>query len=268
MSVSSSEYRDLSGIEAVLLDLEGTLYSSGRLIPGASDALSILRESGQILRFLTNVESKSPRTIVEELGGIGIEIAEDELFTPFSALSAVIGSSEGSRVYGMVAQGLRSNVPCIVDQPPYTHVLVGDCREILSYERLDEAYRALNNGAAFLALQRGRYLKRDDGRHVDTGAVVAGLEYACGVSARVLGKPAYDFFSLAASDAGVDLSHCLVVGDDASTDIKGGSDAGAMTVQVRTGKFRDQLDEGVNGGSNFVIDSIADLPRLLSDGAI
>jgi ribonucleotide monophosphatase NagD (HAD superfamily) len=53
----------------------------------------------------------------------------------------------------------------------------------------------------------------------------------------VLGKPSTDFFALAAGSLGVSIQECVVVGDDATTDIAGGREAGARTVQVRTGKY-------------------------------
>jgi len=93
--------------------------------------------------------------------------------------------------------------------------------------------------------------------------IPAALEYAAGVSARVLGKPSADFFELAAGSAGVDIGECLVVGDDATTDIAGGHGCGARTVQVRTGKYADQVAEGLVDQADAVLDSVADLPRLL-----
>jgi ribonucleotide monophosphatase NagD (HAD superfamily) len=142
-------------------------------------------------------------------------------------------------------------------------VLVGDCRDVLDYAVLDAAFRAVRAGAELVALQRGRYFRREDGDHLDTGAVVAGLEYSAGVHARVLGKPSTDFFDLAARSLGLSVQECAVVGDDATTDIAGGRDAGARTVQVRTGKYADQHAEGITGSADATIDSIADLPAFL-----
>ncbi|HEY5249925.1 MAG TPA: HAD hydrolase-like protein [Dermatophilaceae bacterium] len=56
----------------------------------------------------------------------------------------------------------------------------------------------------------------------------------------------------------------MVVGDDATTDIAGGRDAGARTVQVRTGKYADQHAEGITGSADVTIDTVADLPALLA----
>ncbi|KQT01890.1 HAD-IA family hydrolase [Cellulomonas sp. Leaf395] len=161
---------------------------------------------------------------------------------------------------------LAANLPSVVIEPPYTHVVVGDCREVLDYALLDTAFRAVRSGATLVALQRGKYFKRPDGDHVDTGAVIAAIEYAADVTARVVGKPSVDYFQAAASSLGVDLAACVVIGDDATTDIAGGRAAGAVTVQVRTGKFADQSRAGAGEQADVTLDSVADLPGLLVGG--
>lgn len=260
----------MSRIRAVLLDLEGTVYASGRPIEGAAAAIAELRERGLGLRFLTNIDSRSPAAIARELSGLGLPIEAQGIFTPVSAAIALIravdrAGPEPARVHALLTTDLLALIPNLVPEPPYTHVLVGDCRDVLDYPRLDSAFRALRQGAQLLALQRGRFFMRDDGDHVDTGAVVAGLEYAAGVSARVLGKPARDFFALAAADLGLEPADCAVVGDDATTDISGGKAAGASTIQVRTGKYAGQAAEGVTGSPDLTVDSIADLPAALRE---
>jgi HAD superfamily hydrolase (TIGR01458 family) len=254
------------GVRAVLLDLEGTLFEDSRPVPGAARTLSWLAEQDLPVRFLTNIDSRPPETIARELATYGLDIPAAELFSPVTATRQLFTAVEGARVYPLLSDILRKSLNETVDAAPYTHVLVGDCRDVLSYSELDGAFRALRAGAELVALQRGRYFKRADGDHVDTGAVVAGLEYAAGVRARVLGKPSADFFQLAARSAGVGIGECLVVGDDVTTDITGGHAAGAQVVQVRTGKYADQRAEGLLGpDTGDTIDSVADLPRLLGD---
>ena len=52
-------YRDLDGIEAVFLDLDGTLYLGDQLIEGALDFLARLEGSGIRRFFLSNNSSRS-----------------------------------------------------------------------------------------------------------------------------------------------------------------------------------------------------------------
>ncbi|GIJ26337.1 hydrolase [Micromonospora qiuiae] len=254
----------MAAVRAVLLDLEGTLYANEKVIDGATEAVAELRKLGLGVRFLTNTDSKTAERIRVELAGYGLTVAADELFTPVVAAQRLL-TAAGARTYALLSRELIGLMPTVAAAGPYTHVLVGDCRETLNYAALDEAFRAVRGGAELLALQRGRYFKRVDGDHIDTGAVVAAIEYASGVTARVLGKPAEDFFRLAAASLGAQAAECVVVGDDATTDVAGGRAAGLRTVQVRTGKYADQSAEGLTGNADHEVDSVAGLPALLRE---
>lgn len=247
----------------VLLDLEGTLFVDDQAIPGAVETVQKLRDNGIGLRFLTNIDSLSPAEITRRLAGYGLEIPAEELFTPVSAAQEMFRLLPGAQVLKLLSQEEADEFTELGHTAPFTHVLVGACMGVVNYEMLDEAFRAIRAGAELVALRRGRYFRRGDDEHLDVGAVVAALEYSAGVRARVLGKPSMDFFRMAARSLGVHAEECVVVGDDATTDIAGGRAVGAGTVQVRTGKYAGQLAERLVGGADVTIDSIADLPALV-----
>lgn len=183
--------------------------------------------------------------------------------------NAVALPREAAAVAALREQGLGVRFLTNIDAQPRAKVAAKLARcglDVLGYATLDGAFGALRAGADLVALQGGRYFRREDGDHLDTGAVVAGLEYSAGVQARVLGKPPADFLAFAARSPGVAVQECVVVGDDATTDIAGGREAGARTVQVRSGKYADQHAEGITGSADATIDSIADLPDLLANG--
>jgi ribonucleotide monophosphatase NagD (HAD superfamily) len=105
-----------------------------------------------------------------------------------------------------------------------------------------------------------RYWRANDGPRLDVGPIAAAFSYATGQQPIVLGKPARDFFLLAARDLQIDPAQCVMVGDDIVTDIGGAQSAGMKTILVRTGKFRpEDLQNAVK--PDVIIDSIADLNR-------
>jgi HAD superfamily hydrolase (TIGR01458 family) len=248
---------------AALIDLDGTVHARGALLPGAVQAIAELRERGVRLRFLTNTDSKPPTSILADLADLGLDIDAAELFTPVAAARLVLEAA-GATALLVVSDTVRGALADFAGDTAPTHVVVGDCRDVLDYPLLDSAFRAVRAGAELVALQRGRYFKRADGDHLDTGAVVAALEYATDTRARLIGKPSPDFFGLAMSSAGCAPERCVVVGDDATTDVAGGRAVGARTVQVRTGKYTDQRTQTGLPEADHVIDSLADLPELLA----
>jgi HAD superfamily hydrolase (TIGR01458 family) len=146
-------------------------------------------------------------------------------------------------------------------------VVVGGAGPEFSYEALDNAYGHLRNGAALVAMHRNLYWRTDAGLQLDAGAFLLGLEQAADTEAVVLGKPSGAFFAAALSTLGVGRSEAVMVGDDLDADVLGAQRSGIAGVLVRTGKFAEKDERGHDGDRpQHVVDSIADLPRLLGLG--
>jgi HAD superfamily hydrolase (TIGR01458 family) len=254
----------LSGIETVLLDLDGTLYVGSQVVAGAPEAVRWLRDQGLAVRFCTNTDSIAPAALADRLARCGFQASEEELVTPVVVAERLFGSVSQARVLAVAAGGVRQLLGRFLVGPdaPATHVLVADPSYGASYDELDAAFRALRGGAELVATQVNRIAVRDDGEHLDTGGWVRLLEYATGQTARVLGKPSPEFFTAPLEALGRGPATAVVVGDDLAADIGGGRSVGAATVLVRSGKG-DRPQPGVDVEPDAVVDSVADLPGLL-----
>jgi ribonucleotide monophosphatase NagD (HAD superfamily) len=93
---------------------------------------------------------------------------------------------------------------------------------------------------------------------------VAAVEYAADREAVVVGKPSEAFFELALSDLGVKPAAAAMVGDDVEADVGGALEAGIAGVLVRTGKYREEDVRTSGIEPTATVDSIADVPGLLS----
>ncbi|MFQ6130022.1 MAG: HAD family hydrolase [Candidatus Hadarchaeaceae archaeon] len=72
-------------------------------------------------------------------------------------------------------------------------------------------------------------------------------------------KPNPESFLLAASKLGLQASDCVFVGDKPFTDIKGAKAAGMRTILLK------RRDWGIGDRADFIINSLAELPRVLCD---
>jgi ribonucleotide monophosphatase NagD (HAD superfamily) len=187
----------LTGIQTVLLDLDGTLYVGSQVVPGAPETVRWLRDQGLTVRFTTNTDSVTPAALADRLARLGFPAAEDELVTPVAVAARLFASAPRTRVLAVAADGVRQLLARFLAGPgePATHVLVADPSFWATYDDLDAAFRALRTGAELVATQVNRVARRDDGEHLDTGGWVRLLEYATGETARVLGKPSPEFFT-------------------------------------------------------------------------
>ena len=254
----------LTGIETVLLDLDGTLYVGSQVVPGAPEAVRWLRDQGVAVRFTTNTDSVTPAALADRLRRFGFEASEEELVTPVAVAARLFGSTPKAPVLAVAADGVRQLLARHLTGPgePATHVLVADPSYGATYDDLDAAFRALRAGAELVATQVNRIARRDDGEHLDTGGWVRLLEYATGETARVLGKPSPEFFLAPLEALGRGPRTALAVGDDLAADVGGGRAIGAAAVLVRSGKA-DRPQPGAQVEPDAIIDSVADLPALL-----
>jgi HAD superfamily hydrolase (TIGR01458 family) len=252
---------------AILVDIDGVLHVSGEPIPGAMEAVSELRRQGHRLRFVTNNTTRSRVTLAEELRGYGLELDDSELQTTAVAAARALA---GKRVLALVIAAVVDDLEGIeLVGEGAEAVLLGGADEteetgrVFSYMNLARAFAELELGADLYCLHKNKWWQTSRGPLLDSGAFVAGLEYAAGVEATVLGKPSPAYFeaALAALDAEPELT--WMVGDDLESDIAGAQRYGLRTVLVRTGKFRpEQLDRSTVV-PDAVLSSIAYLPEWL-----
>jgi HAD superfamily hydrolase (TIGR01458 family) len=256
-------------VRAVLLDIDGVLYVEDEPIAGAIDAVRRLRESGLILRFVTNTTNRSRAATLAKLRGLGFDVAEHELITPAALAVQVCHKRGHRRVALFVAPDVQADFAGLetdADEAGADAVIVGDLGNAWSYAILNDAFRKLIDGADLIALQKNRYWLRADGLSLDVGPFVAALEYATGRAATIVGKPGREFFEQVLDGANVGAGEATMVGDDVESDIGGALDAGLSAILVRTGKFRE--DHVVASGivPTATVDSIIDVPaRLLGE---
>ncbi|MES1993500.1 MAG: TIGR01458 family HAD-type hydrolase [Pseudomonadota bacterium] len=227
----------MTSIGGCLLDLSGVLHVGNTPLPGAHEALTRLRRLPLGLRFLTNTSRTPHAVLLTQLNRMGLEIAADELLTaPLATRSAL--KQRGLRPYLLIHPHLRPDFAGLPRHRPNA-VVVGDAGPYFSYQRLNRALRLLMDGAPLLAIAQNRYFMAADGLNLDAGAFVAGLEYAAGVQAEVIGKPAPAMFHTACAQLGLPPDQVVMVGDDVEADVLGALEAGLQAVLVRTGKFRE-----------------------------
>jgi HAD superfamily hydrolase (TIGR01458 family) len=150
-------------------------------------------------------------------------------------------------------------------------VLVGGCDETLepnqvfSYMNLARAFSEIQAGASFFCLHKNKWWQTSRGPMLDAGAFVAGLEYATGVEATVLGKPSPSYFAAALDALDAEPELTWLVTDDVDADVRGARLFGMRTALVRTGKFRPETLEAADSAPDIVASSLAVFPELLEE---
>ncbi len=249
---------------ALLIDLDGTVYDDDRGLPGVADALAQLRDRGIPLRFVTNTTRLPRGALGARLRAMGVAASADEVLTAPRAAADWLESQGLRRVALYLAEPSHEEFARFeVTRERPDAVVVGDLGADWTFERLNEAFRAVRDGARLVAIQKNRYWSTAGTLTLDAGPFVAALEYAAATEATVVGKPSAAFFAAAARSLALPPAAIAMVGDDVESDIGGAQRAGMRGVLVRTGKYRsgDETRTGVR--PDAVLGSVADLPEWL-----
>jgi HAD superfamily hydrolase (TIGR01458 family) len=279
----------LHGVRGLLLDLDGVIVLKGRAIPGAADAVRALDRRGIPYRIVTNTSLLSRETLARFGESIGLAIPPERILSGLSISAAytarhfpgqplyVLASEDARQEFG--GQLLLSDDEAGVPGASAAAVVVGDSPEVVNHPTLNRAFRLIRGGARLIGMHKNQWWLTPDGPTIDSGAIVAALEYSTGVRATIVGKPAREFFVQAAAELQAELSArddgrrrvsrsaLAMVGDDILTDVFAAQRAGFRGIFVLTGKHdRADLEEAVRAkgrSPDLVAASLAEVVAAL-----
>ncbi|PFG42920.1 HAD superfamily hydrolase (TIGR01450 family) [Isoptericola jiangsuensis] len=228
------------GHDLALVDLDGVAYHGHLPIEHASASLVGARERGLRLLFVTNNASREPEDVAEQLSGLDIPTAPDEVMTAAQACAALLRTrlEPGASVLVVGGRGLVTAVEQAgfrlasgADDAPDA-VAQGFAPE-LGWSDLAEAAYAVAGGAWHVASNRDLSLPTARGFAPGNGALVAAVVAATGVEPDSAGKPAPTMYRLAVERVGAERP--LVIGDRLDTDLAGARAGGYPGLHVLTG---------------------------------
>jgi arabinose operon protein AraL len=255
----------------IILDLDGTVYRGNLPIPGSAGAVSELRRRGHPLVFVTNA-LESPAEHAAKLARCGVTASPDEIITaPLVLMRYLERQMPGATLYPISDPPLVEQLGArfrLSQDPDEIDAVVVSCDQEFDARKLNTGFQALRRGARFLAINADATCPVPGGELPDAGAVIGALE---GCSQRkvemIYGKPSQLMATTLLEQIGLPAHQCWMVGDSLETDIRMGQGAGMTTALVLTGIARREDLERAVVRPDHVLESIIELPRLLSDGS-
>ena len=230
----------LARYDALLLDLDGTVYRGREAVPGAAEAVSAARDHGTGIRFVTNNASRAPRDVADHLTEIGFHAELDEVSTSGQAAATMLADRPpaGAQVLVLGTEALADEVrqrglTPVRETGPDTAAVVQGLSQDLGWRELAEACVAIRAGALWVTCNVDVTLPTERGLLPGNGALVVALKAATDREPLVAGKPAVPLLDQAAKSLGAQRP--LVVGDRLDTDIAGAINAGMDSLLVLTG---------------------------------
>ena len=197
--------RPLAGVRALLLDLDGVIVLAEKPVEGSARAIGELARRGIPFRIVTNTSLVSRSTLSRWGASMGAPIPAERFQSALSVSAAYTARRfPGQPLYVLTSddartefegQRLLSDDEASKPDARAAAVVVGDSPEAATWDNLNRAFRLIRNGAELIGMHKNRWWLTPDGPTIDSGAFVAGLEFSAGVKARIVGKPAREFFT-------------------------------------------------------------------------
>jgi HAD superfamily hydrolase (TIGR01450 family) len=257
--------RSAGSYDGLLLDLDGVVWLGGAAIDGAADAVAALRARGARVLFFTNDPSSSRQRQAARLAAIGIPARADDVVTSANAMARFLaGGYAGRRAYVIGSAALKQELTdahlqlVAPGEASTADLVVVGGHSGFDFAELRAATQAVADGAELYGAGRDRVVPGKDGPEPATGAILAAVETATGVTATVVGKPEPYMF-LIARDLLQPRQRIAVVGDNVDSDIAGARRAGLDAILVLTGTSTRDDAAIASYAPDLILDSIADL---------
>ena len=264
--MTQSNKTNLKNARCLLVDMDGTIFVSNQLLPGAKRFLQLLRRRGVTYLFLTNNSSSHRGRYATKLRHLGLDVDEEEIFTSGEATARYLKKRKpGARIYLVGTPALEEEFAyhgfnLVQDDPDYV-VLGFDTT--LTYAKLRRLCNFVREGQSYIATHPDINCPTEDGFKPDIGAMMALVEASTGRMPDVIvGKPNPPLIEAVEAKTGVPIEQMCMVGDRLYTDIALGQ-AGVTTILVLTGETQRTDLPGAPYQPDYVVENLVELTAIL-----
>jgi HAD superfamily hydrolase (TIGR01450 family) len=227
----------------VLCDLDGVIWLAHEPIEGSIAAVASLQEAGIRVLFVTNNSFSTVSEQEAHLLRLGIS-AVGNVMTSAMSTAAVLKPGQKALVCGgpgIVEALTARGVHCTVSHEnlgttdSFDAVVVGMYRQF-SYDVLNDAQRAVRNGAMLIGANEDPTYPTPQGQLPGGGSILAAISAASGATPLVTGKP-HQVMAQMVRDmcVPVGVTEMLMIGDRPSTDGKFARNLGCRFALVLSG---------------------------------
>ncbi len=255
-----------------IFDLDGTVYRSDQLIPGAEGVIRLLRESKRKVVFLSNKPIQTREDYASKLTRLGIPTQpEDVINSTFVMTNYLKKIAPQAKLFVVgetpFIEELKRAGFKFTDEAKEVDYVVAAFDRTFDYGKLNIAFQAIKLGAHFVATNSDRTCPVEGGEIPDCAGMIAAIEAVTGKKVEVIvGKPSPLMIQTVLNVLGLRPEDCILIGDRIETDIKMGKEGGIATGIVLTGVTDEKTLEDYKHSSiqpDFVFQSIADVESLL-----
>jgi HAD superfamily hydrolase (TIGR01450 family) len=204
-----------------IVDLDGVIWLSGEPIGDVGAAVTALRRKGIRVVFATNNSAPTTELLLSRLRNVGIESEAADLATSAGAVASLVEPGQGVRVLAEdgVLQALGNRGVKVMSDGPVDAAVVGWSRSF-DFDALAATATAARESGRLVATNEDPTHPTPDGLMPGSGALLAAVTTASGVTPVIAGKPHAPMAELMKGTFGFDdgESGVIMVGDQPRTD--------------------------------------------------
>jgi NagD protein len=248
-----------------ICDMDGVLYHSDTLLPGAGEFLDWLYREGKKFLFLTNNSGRTAAELKAKLKHMGLEVDEGNFYTSALATARFLREqSPGCTAYVIGEPGLlcalaEAGIKIGEDNPDY--VVVGEAAGY-NYESICRAVTHVRNGARLIGTNYDVTGPSSHGIIPACRALISPIEMATGKKAYFVGKPNPLMMRTGRRMLGVHSEEAVMVGDRMDTDIIAGIESGLETILVLSGVTSREDVKRYPYRPRLILNGVGDIPKL------
>lgn len=227
--------------DGYIFDLDGTIYLGDQILPGATELLTMLRQEGRRIAFLSNNPTRTREQYSLKLHRLGIEVALNEVVnSSYVLVQWLLANAPGATLFVCGEAPLIGELEAagfqLSEEAGLIDFVVASFDRTFTYHKLQVAFDAIRAGARLIATNPDRFCPVPGGGEPDAAAIIAAIEACTATQCEInVGKPSPIMARTIGELIQVPPERCLMVGDRLMTDIAMGAAAGMATLLVLTG---------------------------------
>jgi HAD superfamily hydrolase (TIGR01450 family) len=239
--------------QAVLFDMDGTLYREGHALPGVAELFAHLKRDGIPIRCVTNNGANTGEELSNKLKKMGVDVPPPLIYSACDSQAAWIRAQahalgRKARVFNFAGSAILEQMAgevVWVDtlDTPCDVVAVGthfrENHVPFDFERSLVALNHLFRGAKMVVGCADRVFPIAGGQlEFGSGSWGKLFTFAANLphdKVAYTGKPERYFFQPLCDQLNLDPKRCIIVGDNLDSDIQGGINMGMKTALLMTG---------------------------------
>jgi len=250
-------------INALIIDMDGVLWKDTEPITDLPKLFENFDNHSIKVTLATNNASRSATQFLEKLESFGVKLEKWQAVTSAMATAFMVHKDfpEGGPVYISGSDALidRLKEYNFYHSTRNPQAVIAGIPPDFGYESVKDTSLVLQTGIPFYYTNPDPSYPTPKGNLPGAGTILAALETASGVKAKIAGKPLPYLFELAIGRMNSKPEKTLVVGDRLNTDILGGYNAGCKTLFVLSGVNTQEDLKSWKPQPDVVLNNIAEL---------